>query len=136
MWLKINVQDTQLVRRGKSSLLIKMNSNSDFCGYCFWHPAKLVRPDSVPCTYSLSFTDDWVFNLVEYGKGMHNRSEITAEMQIPADQMLAAFEAQSSAINRAAKEQYNNRREHIFTETVIPDKISFPESAPDDSLIR
>ena len=59
--IEINVQNIDF--NTEKSVLIKMPHNSDYDGYKFWHPSKLVRNGSNSYAVKIGYTDDFIFKL-------------------------------------------------------------------------
>jgi hypothetical protein len=69
-----------------------MPKESQYRGYVFWHPKKLVRrrrPNGFLMTFS--YTNDYIFSLKKYGKGDTTRFKIVEEIKVSAAEMEKAF---------------------------------------------
>lgn len=91
MWKNININKNNIKVETERSYLIAMPHNSDYDGYQFWHPAKLVREGRHRAAISISYTDDFEFKLVKYGKGKWNSRDVIATTTISAEAFEAAF---------------------------------------------
>lgn len=91
MWknIEINLQNIE-TNTGKATL-IKMPNNSDYAGYKFWHPSKLVRYGSNSYARSIGYTDNFTFKLFKNGKGKYNKFDIIDEVEIDAEEFEEAF---------------------------------------------
>lgn len=92
MWKSININDSNIEAATERSVLIKMPSNSNYAGYKFWHPAKLVRSGRNSSAKTFSYTDDFKFNIFKNGSGKTNRFEKVAEDVLSALDIEVAFE--------------------------------------------
>jgi 1-acyl-sn-glycerol-3-phosphate acyltransferase len=90
MWYKIKISANNIETSTDKAVLIRMKHNSNYDGFVFWHPAKLVREDGK--MYTFSFNDDFKFNLKKYGQGKWNSREVVREDIIGASAMLAEWE--------------------------------------------
>ena len=84
-------QKQNIIAETRNSVLIACHHKSEFYGYSFWHPAKLVRDGYQLNTVSISYTEDFVFRLKKYGKGKYNRREIIDEVQLAHDEIEEVF---------------------------------------------
>ena len=90
MWHKIKISANNIEASTDKAVLIKMKRNSNYDGFVFWHPAKLVREEGKTLTFS--FNDEFKFNLKKYGQGKWNSRDIVREDAIGANVMLSEWE--------------------------------------------
>ena len=76
-WIKVTVNVQNIKAETEKAVLIAMPHSSDFDGFEFWHPKKLVRQCKMGkgWIYSMSFTDEFEFKLKKMGQGRYNQSE-------------------------------------------------------------
>ena len=111
MWHKVYFNSQNIEHEAAKATLIKMPNKSEFAGYMFWHPTKLVREEGGKGYHmSFSFTEEFEFTLRKYGQ---NR-QVTAEKIIGWDEMLEAFEQVNEQICG---------REEAYLEVAEPDKV-------------
>ena len=60
MWHKIKISANNIEASTDKAVLIKMKNNSNYNGFVFWHPAKLLRKEGT--MYTFSFNDEFKFN--------------------------------------------------------------------------
>lgn len=107
--IKFNAQNIEF--ETAKAVLIKMPNKSDYAGYMFWHPSKLVRTIGGKGYFkSFSYTDEFDFKVFKQGK---NR-QITAEEFLSPEEMEEAFEI--------ANEQLSGTDE-CYLEVTEPTKI-------------
>ena len=111
MWNKVYFNSQNIEHETTKAVLIKMPNKSEYAGYKFWHPSKLVREEGGK-GYHMSFylTEEFEFTLRKYGK---NR-QITAEEVIRYTEMLEAFEQVNEQICG---------HEEAYLEVAEPDKV-------------
>jgi hypothetical protein len=90
-WKNININKQNIEAKTERSVLINMPHKSDYDGYSFWHPAKLVRKGRHSNAVSIGYTDEFKFKLKKYGKGRYNQSEVIREKEINAEEFEKAF---------------------------------------------
>lgn len=111
MWQKVYFNSQNIEHETAKAVLVKMPNKSEYAGYKFWHPSKLVREEGGKGYHmSFSFTEEFEFTLRKYGK---NR-QITAEEVIGCTEMLEAFEQVNEQI-------YGH--EEAYLEVAEPDKV-------------
>ncbi len=89
MWHKVYFNSQNIEHDTAKAVLIKMPNKSEYAGYKFWHPTRLVREEGGKGYHmSFSFTEEFQFTIRKYGQ---NR-QVTAEKIIGWDEMLEAFE--------------------------------------------
>jgi len=99
MWknLKINAQNIEFA--DYKTTLIKMPNNSDYAGYRFWHPSKLIRDAGGKGYFkSMGYTEDFEFKLKKYGRGQHNSKKVLHEVTVDYTKMEEAFESANKSI--------------------------------------
>jgi hypothetical protein len=82
MWknLFINVQNIET--ETEKSVLINMPKKSEYSGFLFWHPKKLVsNAGHKGYRISIGYTDDFKFNLKRYGKNNNVLQELVLNAQ-------------------------------------------------------
>ena len=92
VWHKVTFNAQNIETETAKAVLIACPHKSDYDGYVFWHPTKLVRDaGSKGWDKSFSFTDEIKFNLKKYGKGKYNKSQVIDEVTLSADEIAAVF---------------------------------------------
>ena len=72
----------------EKAVLINMPHSSKYDGYCFWHPAKLIRDGSHSYDKTFAYNGDFIFKLKKYGHGKYNSDQIIDERDILASEMV------------------------------------------------
>lgn len=127
MWKNININRNLIIAETGKSVLIAMPHNSDFDGFSFWHPSKLVRDGRNSGAVSIGYSDDFTFHLKKYGKGKYNSREVLDEVQLACDE----FEEVFGVIN----ENITAPKHKNDYETHKPSEIEAVGTKADDSLI-
>lgn len=111
MWHKVYFNSQNIEHETAKAVLIKMPNKSEYAGYKFWHPAKLVREEGGKGYHmSFSFIEEFEFTLIKYSQ---NR-QVTAEKIIGWDEMLESFEQVNEQIGG---------RDESYLEVAEPDKV-------------
>ncbi len=111
MWHKVYFNSQNIEHDTAKAVLIKMPNKSEYAGYKFWHPTRLVREEGGKGYHmSFSFTEEFQFTIRKYGQ---NR-QVTAEKIIGWDEMLEAFEQVNEQICG---------HEETYLEVAEPDKV-------------
>jgi len=88
----VNFNSQNIVTQTEKAVLIACPHKSNYDGYVFWHPAKLVREAGGKGYFlTLSYTDEFEFRLKKYGKGQHNRREVIDECTVSGDEIAEIF---------------------------------------------
>lgn len=90
-WKKIAINKQNIKHQTGKATLIAMPHKSDYDGYEFWIPSKLLRRGSHSYELYLSFTDDFNFTIKKMGKGQYNRFKAVDEKTLSAEAMREAF---------------------------------------------
>lgn len=126
-WKNININKQQVETSTAKAVLIKMPNNSNYKGYMFWHPVKLVRDSKHRNALSIGYNDNFIFNLIKSGKGKYNKNSIISEQKIGVEDFEDAFEVTNKNISA-----------HQFKsdfETYKPQNIDAVYIEADESLI-
>lgn len=91
MWKTLNINKNNIITETGRAVLIACPHASDYNGYCFWHPSKLVRSGRHSAAVSISYTEDFTFRLKKYGKGKYNSREVLDEVQLGYDEIEEIF---------------------------------------------
>lgn len=91
MWKNIEINLQNIETETERAVLIKMPNNSDYAGYKFWHPSKLVRYGSNSYARSIGYTDEFTFKLKKYGNGKWNKTQVIDEKEISVEEFEEAF---------------------------------------------
>lgn len=120
MWKNLKFNKQNIEHETLKAILIKMPNNSEYKGYKFWHPSKLVRTMNKGNGYWLTFgyTDEFVFKLF---KGKNNQ----IIKHISAEEMEVAFDPQQDYLETSES----------YLEVEEPKKID-EEVGVDESLKR
>lgn len=128
-WKNIDINTNLIKAETARSVLIAMPHSSDYDGWCFWHPAKLVREGRNSAAASIGYTDDFKFRLKKYGRGKWNSREVVGEMDVPASEIEAAFGIVDENIR--APEEKNPYETHKPAE-LEPEEAEVAEELKDD----
>ena len=114
-WRKIYFNSFNVERMTARAFLINMPRKSDYDGYRFWYPAKLVRNEGGKGYHlSLLFTDKTEFDIRKYGK----RGKLLDKVILSPEAMLKAFEGVNEQIGHYASA---NNKSYLVVEE--PTKI-------------
>lgn len=91
MWKTLNINKNNIITETDRAVLIACPHASDYDGYSFWHPSKLVRNGRHRAAVSISYTEEFTFRLKKYGKGKYNSREVLDEVQLGYDEIEDVF---------------------------------------------
>lgn len=91
MWKNIEINVQNIETKTEKAVLIKMPNKSNYAGYKFWHPSKLVRYGSNSYARNIGYTDDFTFKLFKNGNGKHNKLDVVNEIEIGIEEFEQAF---------------------------------------------
>lgn len=98
-WKNINVNKNQIKADIGKAVLINCPHNSEYDGYSFWHPDKLVREGRHSASISIGYNDEFKFTLKKYGKGKYNQNEVIDEKVISVEEFETMFGIEDANIN-------------------------------------
>lgn len=122
MWKKISINLNQIKYETGRAILIAFPNNSDLKGYQFWHPSKLVREGVHKACVSLSYTDEFIFQIFKTNK----KFEKINETEINAEEFEEAFSVTSENNREKSKETYLEIKEPKkieIKEIIIPGEL-------------
>jgi len=126
MWNRIFFNKQNIEHETDRGTLINMPNKSEYNGWKFWHPSKLVREEGGNGYFlSLSFTDDWKFRLFKSYKKKPN-----PQKNIGSEEIKIAFQASDESIDARVKD--SSKSYLNVTEPTPVDK----DVEVDDSLKR
>lgn len=118
LWKTTYCNENQIKAETKKAVLVAMPSKSEYKGYAFWHPSKLVQNGKASCSVKLMYTDCFEFRLKKYGQGKNNKYSVVSEDTITAAELEEAFS--SVYISEKNEESYLviSEPEKLFPEKV------------------
>lgn len=90
-WKNININTNLVQSETGKAYLINFPHSSDYDGFCFWHPKKLVKSGRHSASVSIGYNDEWKFVIKKYGRGKYNRNEVIQEFTIGVEEFEQAF---------------------------------------------
>lgn len=97
-WRSININKQNIEYDSGKAVLINCPHKSDYDGYSFWHPSKLIRDGKHSYALSVSYTNDFIFKLIKYGRGKCNRNEVIDQKEIGVEEFEEMFEVMNENI--------------------------------------
>ena len=91
MWKSFNINKQNIKADTGKAVLIACPHKSKYDGYAFWHSSKLIREGRHSNAVSISYTEEFTFNLKKYGKGRYNSREVIDEKVIDVAEFENAF---------------------------------------------
>ena len=92
-WKSLNISINNIEISTAKAVLIKMPPKSEYAGFMFWHPAKLVRDGKFSHFKTISYTDDFEFRLFQKRKGRYGNNTNAGGGKISAAEMRRAMES-------------------------------------------
>ena len=89
-WYTIQLNVQNVLHETEKATLFAMPHKSDYDGFQFWHPAKLVRYAGA-WMLKISFTKDFEFRLKKMGQGKYNWKIVIAEETLSAEDFALQF---------------------------------------------
>lgn len=126
MWKTININKQNIRTETGRAVLIACPHKSEFDGYAFWHPSKLIREGRHRNAVSMSYTDEFTFRLKKYGKGRYNQYDVIDEVPVSADEIEEIFRVMDENISAPWQDE---------SEIYTPDPLE-PEHATADASLR
>ncbi len=109
MWRTLEINSQNIKARTEKAVLIKCPNKSQYAGYSFWHPAKLVKEGSNSYANEIVYNENFKFKLLKYGQGRYNSREIIDSIEIDYEELENAFS--NTNIVEKSKETYLNVKE-------------------------
>lgn len=104
MWKNININKQNIEVETVKAILIKMPNNSDYKGFAFWYPTKLVRDGRNKNAVSIGYNDEFTFTLKKFGNGKYNKMDVIDEIKISAEEFEEAFGVMDENITSPKKD--------------------------------
>lgn len=124
MWRKININNSNIKADTGKAVLIACPHNSDYDGYSFWIPSKMVRERKKSTTKEISYTEDFEFHLKKYGNGKYNSREVLDEIVVGYEDLEEIFGVTSKNLELANP-----------YETHKPEELTAVQTKADESLV-
>lgn len=105
LWKSIQINKQNIKADTDKATLIAMPHNSDYNGFKFWFPNKLISSGKYANTISIAYNDGFIFNLKKYGKGKFNKNKIIEEKQISYEEFEEAFTSMNKNISFSKNEE-------------------------------
>lgn len=105
MWKIIKINKNNIKTETEKSVLIKMPNSSNYKGYTFWHPSKLVIKNEY--NYSFIYNDNFSFKIFKTGRNFQK----TSELNLSQKQMVKAF----GIINNELNSEINKNKIKVTT---------------------
>ncbi|WP_064615498.1 hypothetical protein [Streptobacillus moniliformis] len=127
MWEKIYFNAQNIERETNSAVLIKIPNNSEYSGYKFWHPAKLVRSEGGRGYHmSLSFTKQFKFKLFKNGNGRYNKYDIISEIEVNSENIKIFFNSSDTGVSTSILNQQSKEERKIIEKRMEQEQLNNP----------
>ena len=117
-WKKVNICENQIETRTAKAVLVKMPRSSEYKGFMFWLPRKLVKESEYMRGYELLYTDSFTFDLFKSGKGKTNKYEKIAQERIDVEEFENAFKVVQDDFD-----DYHNFLKQSYYKVQEPERI-------------
>lgn len=104
MWKNIQINKQNIQHDTGRTVLINCPHKSNYDGYSFWHPSKLIRDGKHSYAVSLSYTKEFKFKLLKYGKGKWNSKQVISEKEIDVEEFEEMFGVMNENITAPKKD--------------------------------
>lgn len=106
-WTNLELYTNMVLHVSEKTALVAMPFKSEFKGYCFNHPARLVRKTKNPHLVNLSFSEEFVFNIFKRERNEDGIYVQVDERNLSAEEMrkiLEPVDADIKAFRQKKKE--------------------------------
>ena len=91
-WKNIDIDRKYIKVKTYRSALIQMPHDSDYDGYCFWHPITLIWRGWLTKDFSLRYHDDFKFRLFQETRDKYGKYKKINWRTVSAQEIISAFE--------------------------------------------
>ena len=128
MWYKINFNALNIEYETEKATLIKIPRNSNYAGYCFWHPKKLVRENEIGKGYFLTFSFDetFKFKLQKFSNSKFKK-ELLDEVILDYEEIQNEFEVGNETIEEIERQKVEYNIITTEIKVFVPEKKEVSE---------
>lgn len=122
-WKNININENLIKAETDRAVLINCPHNSEYNGFCFWYPSKLVKNGRHSTAVSIGYTDEFTFKLKKYGKGKYNSRDVINEIEINVSEFEEMFGVIDENIVSKKTVNYSETHKPIEKEAIATEVI-------------
>ena len=128
MWYKVNFNALNIEYETEKATLIKIPRNSNYPGYCFWHPKKLVRENEIGKGYFLTFSFDesFKFKLQKFSNSKFKK-ELLDEVILDYEEIQNEFEVGNETIEEIERQKVEYNIITTEIKVFVPEKKEVSE---------